>query len=176
VEPLRRSWCLFEILQSIGLRDERPNFKGFVFCTSSGVLNYGAQAYDVAMSIAKEVSTIRVQDAKASVRADKEMIDALVMDYPGGFERVNQFLGENIKEALHSIRESFEKDFNSLNTVLGARPAAVLAVERKRQFVTLESQQPQRPSIMIAAAAMSLADSRVDSEDHEEVDLEKQTP
>ena len=41
----------------------------------------------VAMAIAATLSELNVQDAQASVPADKEMIDDAVQRLPGGFER-----------------------------------------------------------------------------------------
>ena len=35
-EPLRRSWCLFEVFQTCKLTAERSDFEGLLMCTPSG--------------------------------------------------------------------------------------------------------------------------------------------
>merc|ERR1712232_716205 len=51
--PLRRSWCIFELLQTLLLEQERiksgerlGHFKGLLLCTSSGCLNNGTGSVD----------------------------------------------------------------------------------------------------------------------------------
>ncbi|OLP75293.1 hypothetical protein AK812_SmicGene44939, partial [Symbiodinium microadriaticum] len=44
--PLKRSWCLFELLQTIELERTQANFRGLLFCTEHGVLNFGASTVE----------------------------------------------------------------------------------------------------------------------------------
>jgi len=112
--PLSRSWCLFELLQTSILAQEDSSFQGLLLCTDSGVLNDGCSNIEVALTISKRLSTLRLQDATASVRADKEMIDKLVSEQPGGFEGVNKFMKGAVQTVLHEAQVRFEKDLKEL--------------------------------------------------------------
>ena len=52
----------------------------------------------MALHLAKRLSSLRLEDATASVQKDKEMIDSLVAQMPGGFEAMNRFVKSNIAE------------------------------------------------------------------------------
>ncbi|CAE7406227.1 unnamed protein product [Symbiodinium sp. CCMP2592] len=137
--PLTRAWCLFEVLQTRLKENEADNFQGLWLCTSSGVLHEGKAGVDVAMRIAERLATLRLEDATASVKKDKDMIDELVAQMPGGFPAMNRFVRQKIYDALLAMRSSFSADFNTLlqslhgetNTLLqslhtqGALPAAL---------------------------------------------------
>merc|ERR1712151_670147 len=118
VEPLQRSWCLFETFQSLILKSEDAQFQGLMFCTAQGVLNRRAKAFDVAMNIAASLSTLKVEDASATVEEDKIMIDGLIAAHPGSFPHVNNFVRGSIREALHQTRALFEGDFKVLDQML----------------------------------------------------------
>lgn len=112
--PLTRAWCLFEVLQTRLKENEADNFQGLWLCTSSGVLHEGKAGVDVAMRIAERLATLRLEDATASVKKDKDMIDELVAQMPGGFPAMNRFVRQKIYDALLAMRSSFSADFNTL--------------------------------------------------------------
>ena len=93
VKALQRSWCLFELFHSFKLSARTPGFR-LLFCAESGVLNYGSCSVDVAMAISEKLMTLRLEDAQASVPADKKTIDELISQEPGGFRAVKQLLEE----------------------------------------------------------------------------------
>eukprot|EP00439_Symbiodinium_sp_Y106_P043689 s2197_g5.t1 len=98
--PLTRAWCLFEVLQTRLKENEADNFQGLWLCTSSGVLHEGKAGVDVAMRIAERLATLRLEDATASVKKDKDMIDELVAQMPGGFPAMNRFVRSALPAAL----------------------------------------------------------------------------
>lgn len=117
--PLTRAWCLFEVLQTKEIKNKRPDFEGLWLCTSTGVLHEGKAGVDVALHLAKRLSTLRLEDATASVQKDKDMIDLLVSQMPGGFDAMNRFVKSNIAEALRHMNEAFKKEFNMIMNSLG---------------------------------------------------------
>lgn len=115
--PLTRSWCLFEVLQTHLLTDilgPSGRFTGLHLCTGAGVLGKRCHSVDIAISIAKKIRHVRLEDASASDPADKEMIDARVRGMDGGFVAVNSFVRGNIRESLSLVKESFEGDFREV--------------------------------------------------------------
>ena len=107
VLPLTRSWCLFELFQTELLSREvhqsgeshqsaqsaqsAPSTQSafqLLLGTSSGVMNYGESSMDLALKISKKLATLRLQDAEATCREDKEMIKDAVSKHPGGFQAV----------------------------------------------------------------------------------------
>jgi len=117
--PLTRAWCLFEVLQTKEIKLKRPDFEGLWLCTSTGVLHEGKAGVDVALHLAKRLSTLRLEDATASVQKDKDMIDRLVSEMPGGFEAMNRYVKSNIAEALRHMNKAFKKEFNQIMDSLG---------------------------------------------------------
>lgn len=117
--PLTRAWCLFELLQTKLLRNEREDFQGLWLCTTTGVLHKGRAGVDVAMRIAQRLSSLKLEDASASFQKDKDMIDNLVSKMPGGFSAMNKFIRSNIAEALMSMQEAFSSEFKELVQTLG---------------------------------------------------------
>ncbi|CAE7222804.1 Megf9, partial [Symbiodinium microadriaticum] len=105
--PLTRAWCLFEVLQTKEIGDRQNSFEGLWLCTATGVLHKGKAGVDVAMRIAERLSTLKLEDATASVQKDKDMIDDLVSQMPGGFNAMNAFVKQNIAEALLRMQEAF---------------------------------------------------------------------
>eukprot|EP00931_Biecheleriopsis_adriatica_P026710 TRINITY_DN16215_c0_g1_i4.p1 TRINITY_DN16215_c0_g1~~TRINITY_DN16215_c0_g1_i4.p1 ORF type:complete len:1118 (-),score=154.06 TRINITY_DN16215_c0_g1_i4:32-3385(-) len=114
--PLRRSWCLFEFLQTIQLCESKQveNFQGLVFAHSSGVLHYGTASVEVALHLCKCISGIRLEDTHASNPADKELIDACVIAQLKSFEDCNRKLKDNIQKAVTAAQLQAEARFNSL--------------------------------------------------------------
>jgi len=116
--PLTRSWCLFEVLQTILLMGQPSTwvsdfatFEGLVLCSSSGVLNsdHANAGDDVALGIAQRLQTLSLQDAKASVPADKEMIDRLVVQEVGGLAQADAKLASSLSVALNLEEEATEE-------------------------------------------------------------------
>jgi len=124
--PLTRAWCLFEVLQTRLKENEEDDFHGLWLCTNSGVLHEGKAGVDVAMRIAERLSTLRLENATASVQEDKDMIDELVAGMPGGFPAMNQFVRHKIYNALLAMRSSFSADFNTLLESLHGRESHTL--------------------------------------------------
>ena len=81
-QPLRRAWCLFEILQTQLSAERGSSFQGLLFCTSSGVLRNGQGGIDVAMAVANGLATLDLKDAKASDADDERMIQTLARRLP----------------------------------------------------------------------------------------------
>ncbi|CAE7252395.1 unnamed protein product [Symbiodinium natans] len=117
--PLTRAWCLFEVLQTKEIKDHQNTFQGLWLCTATGVLHKGKAGVDVAMRIAERLATLKLEDATASVQKDKDMIDDLVSQMPGGFNAMNTFVKHNIAEALLRMQEAFSSDFQKLMGSLG---------------------------------------------------------
>eukprot|EP00438_Fugacium_kawagutii_P002126 Skav218476 [mRNA] locus=scaffold538:1119342:1125249:+ [translate_table: standard] len=75
--PLMRSWCLFELLQTIELEEKsqaemRP-FGGLLFCTAVGVLNFGSSTVEMSMKIGERLLNLSLRDAQATT--DKDLLD-----------------------------------------------------------------------------------------------------
>merc|ERR1712224_457858 len=119
--PLHRSWCLFEVLQTFQLRDEQDDFAGLLYCTPLGVLNYGAEAYDVAIGLAKKLVTLDVREATASVEQDKDMIDSRI-DTTLGFDHMNRLVRTEMQTSLEAVKVFFEDDIQALSDSLGSDP------------------------------------------------------
>mmetsp|Transcript_126922 Transcript_126922/g.329294 ORF Transcript_126922/g.329294 Transcript_126922/m.329294 type:complete len:996 (-) Transcript_126922:146-3133(-) len=134
VHPLGRAWCLFELVQAM-LREEqekhqhnmgRDGFWGVQFCTSSGILNRGEASSEISLNIGKRLATLRLEDAKASCLADKQMIHALVDTDMGGFEKVNGQLRAQFASALSASQEAVFHDFEVIRSSLeGGRASPV---------------------------------------------------
>lgn len=65
VRPLTRSWCLFELLQT-ALLSKKKKTQGLFLATQSGVMNRGQCGMDLAVTLSKKMSTLKLQDASAS--------------------------------------------------------------------------------------------------------------
>jgi len=105
VNPLTRSWCLYELLQTMLLTKQRPEQFDYWITTETGVLNHGEASTEETLNIASAVSTLRLQDAQASDEADKDMIDEAVSKMEGGFKAINNFLRMAILESLERTQE-----------------------------------------------------------------------
>jgi hypothetical protein len=114
-QPLRRSWCLFEILQTKKRQDrQRDGFKGFFLATHQGMLNTGSAPIGMVTRIAREVRLVDLADAKASRLEDKQMIDKAVVDSDGCFTSVNLFVRGVIMEAVKSGKEAMSYAMDTL--------------------------------------------------------------
>merc|ERR1712187_1035340 len=83
------------------------HFTGLWICTPTGVLRTGKASIEHVLAIAETVSVLNVEDAEASQQADKDMIDAAVLQN-GGFDVVNAFIRRNVRNNLGLMRTSFE--------------------------------------------------------------------
>eukprot|EP00913_Durusdinium_trenchii_P022874 g21476.t1 len=95
VTPLKRSWCLFEMLHTFRQRDhtqERPiAFQGLLMLTPQGEI------------------------------ADKEKIDAEVRAQEGGFPAINAKLRSEICQVLEQMASTFTEDLSELARQLRER-------------------------------------------------------
>ncbi|CAE8686619.1 unnamed protein product [Polarella glacialis] len=126
-EPLTRSWCLFEFLQTVQLSEKMKDFQGLIFCHTSGVLDYGTASVAVALGICKRLSNMRLEDASASTQSDKEMIDALVISQLGSFANFDSKLRKEIIVALDAAKLTYEREFQALASAeANSGPGAIL--------------------------------------------------
>jgi len=121
--PLTRSWCLFELIQTMKLQDAQPlegfvEFKGLLLCTSTGVLNFGKASIETTMAIVRRLATISLEEAQASMKADKDMIDNIVETEMGGFRHMNRVLRRQVHKLLDEARSSMATEFDQLAEIL----------------------------------------------------------
>eukprot|EP00931_Biecheleriopsis_adriatica_P016656 TRINITY_DN12227_c0_g1_i1.p1 TRINITY_DN12227_c0_g1~~TRINITY_DN12227_c0_g1_i1.p1 ORF type:complete len:950 (+),score=89.42 TRINITY_DN12227_c0_g1_i1:73-2922(+) len=112
--PLTRSWCLFELLQTMLLEKQRSDFQGLHFCTNTGVLNLGQSQAEVAISIGEKLASLRLENASATFEQDKEMIGMLVLQMMGSFEEINGLLRQRIYHALQACKDHVDEDFETI--------------------------------------------------------------
>jgi len=155
--PLTRVWCLFEVLQTFILSHQQPGFQGLLLCTPSGVLNQSSNvSVDMAITVARRLTHLRLEDAKASKAADKQTIDDLVSSYEGGHEAMNHFVREHIHNALKRIKKQHNQTFDQLMRELqrsertgGRRSATVpaqVSSSRSGSLVLSSRGIPQSPA------------------------------
>jgi len=119
VMPLSRSWCLFEFMQTIKRTEQNDSsFVGLYFCTSSGIVNTGEASMEVVLNIGKKVSGLALEDANASSREDKDMIDALVVAELGSFNAINSKLRDHIIMALTTCQYAALREFKRVSSSL----------------------------------------------------------
>mmetsp|Transcript_68637 Transcript_68637/g.173538 ORF Transcript_68637/g.173538 Transcript_68637/m.173538 type:complete len:807 (+) Transcript_68637:2-2422(+) len=116
--PLERSWCLFELLQTLQRSESDSSFEGMLFCTSSGIMNHGGASVEVSLNLGKRVSDLSLENARASSAEDKAMIDGLVIKEMGSFEHINRKLRLHIVDALNHAERSAHKDFATIRASL----------------------------------------------------------
>jgi Leucine-rich repeat (LRR) protein len=127
VEPLKRSWCLYELFVTFVLRDRtvqstnKVNFQGLQLTTASGVLNSGKSSMDIAFAIAATVATIKLEDAKASRIEDEEMIKQKILKEYDSFEKPNHMLRDEIMKILKKMRSRTQEDIDNLLEALGTQ-------------------------------------------------------
>jgi len=130
VTPLRRSWCLFELLQTFLLKDgtasvsrpvaggSRMGFGGLLLLTPKGVLNTGNGSIDTAMNIGRQLAELDLAQATASHEADQQMIHQEVRNKMGGFEVINAKLRTEINSVLRDMSYMFTADLQELTARL----------------------------------------------------------
>lgn len=117
-QPLKRSWCLFELLQTIELeeraKEETRPFEGLLFCTSNGVLNYGSSTVEISIKIGERLAELSLADAEATTEKDKKMVADLVLQTRGSFAEIDHVLRLHIRDALKACQEQVNIDFRAL--------------------------------------------------------------
>jgi hypothetical protein len=120
VEPLKRSWCLFELFLTFVLKDRETwnqnevRFEGLLLLTSSGVLNSGKSSMDIALAVTRSVASLNLEDASASRIEDAEMIKRKVIDGYGSFEIPNNKLKLEIRNILSNTQSRAQQDIDEL--------------------------------------------------------------
>lgn len=122
--PLKRSWCLFEMLQTFNLHERGLSqhrlapFMGLFLLHPAGVLNVGRGSVDMAVRIGKQLDNLRLEDASATEVADKQRIDDEVRSAPGGFAAFNCKLRAELRLVLEQMSSRFSDDLSELNSQL----------------------------------------------------------
>ncbi|CAE7531174.1 AMT1-1 [Symbiodinium sp. CCMP2592] len=123
--PLTRSWCLFELLQTMNLERQRPNFHGLRFATNTGVLNLGQSTTEVAMNIGKKLSSLSLENASATREQESEsdglkrvkdrtQIQELILKERKSWDGINGELRKHIKDALGVCRDHVDRSFQDI--------------------------------------------------------------
>ncbi|CAE7624209.1 unnamed protein product [Symbiodinium sp. CCMP2456] len=112
--PLTRSWCLFEVLQTMNLEKKRTDFVGLQFCTNTGVVNFGRATTEVALNIGKRLVHLSLADADATCSQDRDTIKSLVIQEMGSFDKIDMVLRAQIKKALVVSKGCIDDDFDLL--------------------------------------------------------------
>eukprot|EP00931_Biecheleriopsis_adriatica_P016904 TRINITY_DN12311_c0_g2_i1.p1 TRINITY_DN12311_c0_g2~~TRINITY_DN12311_c0_g2_i1.p1 ORF type:complete len:955 (-),score=130.35 TRINITY_DN12311_c0_g2_i1:54-2831(-) len=114
--PLTRSWCLFELLQTMELEEQRgsEHHHGLVFGTTTGVLNKGAVTVELALQIGDRLSRMSLKDATASSARDQEMIHKLVLEEKQSFDVIDKELRDHVIEALETCNMKVDSDFDGM--------------------------------------------------------------
>eukprot|EP00418_Pyrodinium_bahamense_P083899 CAMPEP_0179055716 /NCGR_PEP_ID=MMETSP0796-20121207/23444_1 /TAXON_ID=73915 /ORGANISM="Pyrodinium bahamense, Strain pbaha01" /LENGTH=388 /DNA_ID=CAMNT_0020752377 /DNA_START=72 /DNA_END=1238 /DNA_ORIENTATION=- len=114
VLPLTRSWCIFELLQTVRLKQEDSNFMGLFLCTSGGVLNTGSGSVEVAMALAEKVATMDLEQAQASRQEDRQMINSQVIKELNSFAALNRFIRHAVRAILQTARILTNQHFDAV--------------------------------------------------------------
>lgn len=169
--PLTRSWCLFELLQTLQMeRQQSPFFKGLVFCTSAGVLNDGVASTDIVMGVAERIAALDLADAGATCRRDREMIRELVQAQPGGFPAVTGFVRRYVREVLllakQRVNTNFDRIFESLQVEMEEawqRIESLNDIDKEienESLATVEYPEADESSLSIAVQRVQRATTR----------------
>jgi len=114
LQPLRRSWCMFEVWQTFLLQSDRPDdFTGLTLATAAALLSDGNAPVDTVMKLAEALADIRIEDAYASSQADKDMINSAVANQ-GGFDDINQFLRNKMYEQVLAAKQQLDESMKNL--------------------------------------------------------------
>eukprot|EP00445_Apocalathium_hangoei_P008491 CAMPEP_0203868056 /NCGR_PEP_ID=MMETSP0359-20131031/16884_1 /ASSEMBLY_ACC=CAM_ASM_000338 /TAXON_ID=268821 /ORGANISM="Scrippsiella Hangoei, Strain SHTV-5" /LENGTH=331 /DNA_ID=CAMNT_0050786407 /DNA_START=55 /DNA_END=1050 /DNA_ORIENTATION=- len=117
--PLTRSWCLFEVAQTVEMEKlGDPDHHGLVFCTRSGVVNHGSASVEVSLGLASRLATLLFQDAKASVQKDHDDIKDFVVNKMGGFAKMNAAIRARISDALMESEQVVLTSFQTITSSL----------------------------------------------------------
>jgi hypothetical protein len=134
VSPLKRSWCIFELLQTFQLSEfHQGDFAGLLLGTDAGILNYGNAGMDMIVAVASSISKLSLEDATATSEDDKNMIDSLVKSQSGGYEAVNEFVKSKVVTILEGVEKNFHKTVSQMKNELSGKTPAEEEQESKEE-------------------------------------------
>jgi hypothetical protein len=116
--PLTRSWCIFELLQTLQLEGQAEGFQGLELSTASGLLNEGQSSVETAVNLVKRMATLDLEAAEASCQQDKQMINSLVIQEMGSFDSMNHFMQREIRRVLTHAENKFSSQFDRMYKLL----------------------------------------------------------
>eukprot|EP00929_Paragymnodinium_shiwhaense_P036595 TRINITY_DN1958_c0_g2_i1.p1 TRINITY_DN1958_c0_g2~~TRINITY_DN1958_c0_g2_i1.p1 ORF type:complete len:1271 (+),score=227.82 TRINITY_DN1958_c0_g2_i1:107-3919(+) len=116
VTPLTRSWCLFELFQTLQ-RAAKGSFD-LSLCTPTGVLESGDASLDITVNLAKELMHLDLEAAQATMPRDKEMIDKLVLEQLGSFSEMHSFVRAELLRVLQAANKTVDMQFGRLFSAL----------------------------------------------------------
>eukprot|EP00931_Biecheleriopsis_adriatica_P062716 TRINITY_DN37860_c0_g1_i1.p1 TRINITY_DN37860_c0_g1~~TRINITY_DN37860_c0_g1_i1.p1 ORF type:complete len:1368 (-),score=103.09 TRINITY_DN37860_c0_g1_i1:269-4372(-) len=133
--PLTRSWCIFELLQTIKLSEKGSYFGSFaggglLLCTATGCMNLGDGSIDVAIAVVDKVATLDLGNARATNEQDQEMIQTLVVQQMGSFAEMNAYVRREMLEIFRGIRSRTDSQFDSIFDHLLETIASVAEAKR----------------------------------------------
>jgi hypothetical protein len=126
--PLKRVWCLFEIMTTYEKVHSDPSFVGAFICSTTGVLNTGSASMDVAIKIAEAVVMIDLTNAGATNQSDKDAIFDLVRQMDGGFTVVNGFVRTSLLESLVQVHAVCELRFDKFLQTMQSRAVRLRSI------------------------------------------------
>eukprot|EP00931_Biecheleriopsis_adriatica_P084379 TRINITY_DN5818_c0_g1_i3.p1 TRINITY_DN5818_c0_g1~~TRINITY_DN5818_c0_g1_i3.p1 ORF type:complete len:952 (+),score=135.40 TRINITY_DN5818_c0_g1_i3:162-3017(+) len=98
--PLTRSWCIFEVLQTLQLESSNPAYEGLLFCTAGGVLNRGEGSADVISQLGERIASLDLEKAEASDPKDNVMIQEEVIKSLGSFSEMNRVIRNKTSDLM----------------------------------------------------------------------------
>lgn len=131
--PLTRSWCIFELLQTLKLENQHGNFQGLELCTATGLLTEGNGSLEAALNLVKRVAVLDLESANASCQKDKDMINSLVVAEMGSFDLMNAFMRREIRRVLERAQSRFSSQFSALFALLELVGSSFGGSEEQRQ-------------------------------------------
>ncbi|CAK0874936.1 unnamed protein product [Prorocentrum cordatum] len=132
-EPLKRVWCLFEVLQTLNRLDKSnaARFEGLHFTTRSGVLNAGTAPVDTVLKIGAHVSDVYFEHARATEQKDQDLINREVQA-KGGFAVLNRFVRNAVWDVVLESKGKLETSILEIGSRL--RVSTVESGEELQKF------------------------------------------
>lgn len=161
VEPLKRSWCLYELFLTFVLKDRgtlgsnKIPFQGLLLLTPSGVLNSGKSSIDIALAVAESAANLRLEDARASRIEDELMIKQKILAEYRSFTTPNNKLKKEIRGIVKMMRSQTQTGMGRLLQSL-----------KSKSDMQTDDETDEDEDCSITAAALSRA-SLLQSEAHE---------
>lgn len=163
--PMTRAWCIFEVVQTLLLQQADPNFQGLLFCTETGVLNHGEGSVEVSMNLARRMAALDLEDAEASSKEDKTMIDGAVCQLLGGFDQMNSMVRNHVGDMLTRAEAKFLDEVRTIKDQLHNRDAAVQKLESSQRAASMHiEERMQETSAFANLAEVELATTAPDEE------------
>jgi hypothetical protein len=116
--PLKRYWCLYEIMTVMRLQKEGRNIM-FDLCSPDGVINKGKMKTEASLRLGRMLADIDVEHAECWKEDDKRMISAAINLHLGGFQRMNEQIREFVVDGLRIMHGTITAEFNRTTTMLG---------------------------------------------------------